>query len=178
MIATHIAPLTQWSSLAADIGVTWQASEFTADNPVVSTWVAAAYAEDQSRSLEGLLRRALQLQTADGIKRDSEQYYRGLPRRGQLWKPSSYEAEEMVVWTVRRSNGNHHAYTKDITASVKTRHDGCVVPSLRNGIGNSITELILVCSPGTKPAAAVRQLIAEHRSQKRALAALAVAMQS
>lgn len=93
--------------------------------------------------------------------REAADYYLRLPRRGQTVS-NPYGLPETVVWTVRGSV-NYQQCDRDITASVAVRNDGAIVPWIRNGRGDSLTSLIMVCEPGTRPAVAIRRLISEAR---------------
>lgn len=178
MIATQIAPLSRWSTLGASIGVTWKGRQYTEANPVVSTWVEAAYSQDPNASLEDLLANSLRLQRGQKLAQERDRYYRRLPRRGEYWRPHAHSPEELVVWTVRRSRGCHHAYIKDLTATVMVRSDRCVIPAIRDGLGNSLAEMIVASPSGTPPAVAVRQLIAAERTLRQALVALTETIRS
>ena len=176
MIATQIAPLTQWYAIASSIGITWKGRGFTDENPVVSTWVEAAYKQNPNGCLKDLLLRASRLQINDNLEKERDRYYERLPRFGEHWRPHAHAGEELVVWTVRRSFGNHQAYFRDLTATVAVREDGVVVPAIRDGLGNSIAEMMLACPAGTPHAMAVRQLIVAERRLRQALTALLEAM--
>lgn len=172
MNATQIAPLNDWKTIGPQIGVTWRGREYTDDQPVVSTYIERAYAENPNQGLYDLMIRARVIMANDCQNRERSEYYADLPKRGEAWTPDEWASEETVVWTVRHSNGNHHAYHRDLTAGYYIRDDGAVIPTIRNGLGDSVTETIMVCVAGTNPTQAIRQLISTERRLQGALASL------
>lgn len=176
MIATDFFPISVWSDAGSRIGVTWKGRGYSDTNPVLSSYVESAIGDLHDGSIESILRRACGFQSAAAAAAERKRYYDRLPRRGDQWTPNPYGGAETAVWTVRGSNGNHHACDRDITAGFWVRADGGVVPTLRDGLRQSVTETIMVCEAGTRPAAAIRALIRverEHRSAWLGLAASA-----
>lgn len=170
MIATNIAPISDWSSTAAEIGVTWKGRGYSDATPLLSSYAEAAVHANPGASLRTILEHARLIQSQAAEAAESERYYARLPRRGDTWTPSSQA--ETVVWTALRSNGNRHLCDRDMIASVYVRTDGCVVPTLRNGLGEP-TGHIAICDPGTPPAAAVRRLVQFARRNHAAQLSLA-----
>jgi hypothetical protein len=154
--AGDIAPVGKMNDLAYKHGVTWKGKDYSASNPVVSDAVHRAKLEGLTDP-DKIFRRAAVIQSEERAQKETADYYAQLPKVGQTWKPSPYEAPMRVVEVQRDSGGNHNQYQRDLTWSVSTRPlDEAVISHVHYGNGRRASDFVSVSPKGTSDEEAIR----------------------